>query len=66
MRETGISTEGHGEPELIEIRIKGHLDKRWAGWFDGLTITLRRERRDPAHRPRDRSGGVAQLAAESA
>ena len=20
-----------------EIRLKGHLDSRWAGWFDGLT-----------------------------
>ena len=39
MRETGTSTEGHGEPELIEIRIKGHLEQRWAGWFGGLTIT---------------------------
>jgi hypothetical protein len=25
---------------LYEIRIQGHLDDRWAGWFDGLTITL--------------------------
>ena len=23
-----------------EIRIRGHLDDRWAEWFDGLTITL--------------------------
>ena len=23
-----------------EIRIKGHLDDRWAEWFEGLTITL--------------------------
>jgi len=23
-----------------EIRIKGHLDGRWAEWFEGLTITL--------------------------
>jgi hypothetical protein len=22
-----------------EIRIKGHLDARWADWFDGLTLT---------------------------
>ena len=22
------------------IRIKGHLGPQWAGWFDGLTITL--------------------------
>jgi len=23
-----------------EIRLKGHLDDRWAKWFEGLTITL--------------------------
>ena len=28
------------EPGLYEIRIKGHLDDRWADWFEGLTITL--------------------------
>ena len=22
-----------------EIRLKGHLDSRWASWFDGLTLT---------------------------
>ena len=22
-----------------EIRIQGHLDNRWATWFDGLTLT---------------------------
>ena len=22
-----------------EIRLKGHLDSRWAGWFGALTIT---------------------------
>lgn len=24
--------------QSYEIRIKGHLDKSWADWFDGLTI----------------------------
>jgi hypothetical protein len=24
---------------LYEIRLKGHLDARWAAWFDGLTLT---------------------------
>ncbi len=28
------------EPELYEIRVRGHLDERWAEWFEGLTITL--------------------------
>ncbi len=40
MGETRASTESHDEPELYEIRIKGHLDGRWADWFEGLTITL--------------------------
>jgi hypothetical protein len=22
-----------------EIRLKGHLDSRWAAWFDGLSLT---------------------------
>ena len=38
--ETHASTEDHDEPELYEIRIKGHLADRWADWFGGLTITL--------------------------
>ena len=32
--------EDHYEPQLYEIRLKGHLDDRWAEWFEGLTITL--------------------------
>lgn len=28
------------QPEIFEIRLQGHLDARWASWFDGLTITL--------------------------
>lgn len=23
---------------IYEIRIKGHLDRRWAAWFDGLDL----------------------------
>ena len=26
-------------PMVYEIRIKGHLGRRWAAWFEGLTIT---------------------------
>ena len=22
-----------------EVRVKGHLDSRWAGWFDGFSLT---------------------------
>jgi hypothetical protein len=28
---------------LYEIRLKGHLNNRWTGWFEGLTITLEEE-----------------------
>lgn len=31
--------ENYHEPEQYEIRLRGHLDDRWADWFDGLTIT---------------------------
>jgi len=40
MSKTHTSTEDHDEPGRYEIRIKGHLDGRWADWFGGLTITL--------------------------
>ena len=26
-----------------EIRLKGHLDARWAAWFDGLSLTCERD-----------------------
>ena len=26
--------------QYYEIRLKGHLEARWAKWFEGLTITL--------------------------
>ena len=29
-----------GHSDVYQIRIKGHLDSQWAGWFEGLTITL--------------------------
>jgi hypothetical protein len=43
----GSSDEGSTMSEIstaseagrYEIRLKGHLDNRWASWFDGLTLT---------------------------
>ena len=32
--------EKHNQRPCYEIRLKGHLDDRWADWFEGLTITL--------------------------
>lgn len=26
-------------PAVYEIKIKGHLDERWADWFEGMTFT---------------------------
>jgi hypothetical protein len=40
MSETHASTEDQSEPELYEIRLKGHLNDRWTDWFEGLTIIL--------------------------
>jgi hypothetical protein len=31
--------QNHHEPGWYEFRLKGHLDDRWAAWFEGLTIT---------------------------
>jgi len=39
MRTTHGHSEDQQEPGRYEIRLKGHLDDRWADWFDGLTIT---------------------------
>ena len=33
-----ISTGPHHSPERYEIRLPGHLDSRWAAWFDGLSL----------------------------
>ena len=29
-----------GKPTVYQIRIKGHLDREWSDWFEGLTVTL--------------------------
>ena len=40
MNETPTLPEYHDESGFYEIRLKGHLNNRWADWFEGLTITL--------------------------
>jgi hypothetical protein len=27
------------DPQRYEIRVTGHLARRWATWFDGMTLT---------------------------
>ena len=39
MSATQADAEHHYERGVYEIRLKGHLDDRWADWFDGLTLT---------------------------
>ncbi len=38
----GRSDADRHEAGRYEIRLKGHLDKRWASFFDGLQITHER------------------------
>ena len=28
------------QPMIYQIRIKGHLGRKWKDWFEGMTITL--------------------------
>ena len=39
MRDRHGPTEGYHEPGLYEIRLKGHLDERWAERFAELTFS---------------------------
>ena len=34
-----ISTGPQNSPGRYEIRLRGHLDSRWAAWFDGLSLS---------------------------
>jgi hypothetical protein len=36
---SAMPADRHQDPEWYEIRVQGHLDTRWAAWFDGLTLT---------------------------
>ena len=57
---------GSSRAWTYEIRLKGHLDDRWADWFEGLSFTPRKRRHNHLHRPGGRSGRVVWLAEESA
>jgi hypothetical protein len=39
MSATHPSSKYDDESRLYEIRLRGHLDDKWADWFEGLTIT---------------------------
>ncbi len=40
MSKAHASTDEHDELGFYAIRLKGHLDGRWANWFEDLAITL--------------------------
>lgn len=40
MPSKGNLEDDPNHPVVYQIRLKGHLDDRWAGWFEGLSITL--------------------------
>jgi len=31
------------EPALYEIRVDGHIDAEWADWFEGMSVTIRKD-----------------------
>ena len=39
MSEAHGATEDYDKPGVYEIRLKGHLDERWAEQFEGLSLT---------------------------
>ena len=39
MNEKRGAPSSRQEGGRFELRVKGHLDARWADWFDGLTLT---------------------------
>jgi hypothetical protein len=39
MNKAPAPTGGSRQAGQYEIRIEGHLDTRWAAWFDGLAVT---------------------------
>jgi hypothetical protein len=39
MSATHGSADGDQQAGRYEIRIRGHLEARWAAWFEGLSVT---------------------------
>jgi hypothetical protein len=51
MNESPASPRNRQEAGRCEIRLKGHLDGRWVGWFDGMSLTLERNGVTAIHGP---------------
>ena len=45
------ATNGRREAGRYEVRVKGHLDGRWAAWFDGMGLTHEADGHTVIHGP---------------
>ena len=43
MSDTHPASDARRDLGAYEIRLKGHLEPRWAAWFDGLSLTRERD-----------------------
>ena len=51
MSEARRSRSDRHEAGRYEIRLKGHLDARWADWFEGLRLSLQSDGTTVIHGP---------------
>ncbi len=51
MSEARGSRNDRHEAGRYEIRLKGHLDARWAAWFDGLSLSHQSDDTTVIHGP---------------
>jgi hypothetical protein len=51
MNETQAPASRWPEAGRYEIRLKGHLETRWAAWFDGLRLTHESDGTTTIHGP---------------
>lgn len=49
------STGNHNGAGWYDIRLKGHLDSRWAAWFDGLSLSRPSRPPESSHREQRRA-----------
>jgi len=45
------ASTGQHTPGRYEIRVKGHLNSRWAAWFDGLSLSTESDGTTIIHAP---------------
>ena len=45
------ASTGQSTPGRYEIRVKGHLNSRWAAWFDGLSLSAESDGTTIIHAP---------------